>query len=52
MRRRLFQSFEQRVKRTRRQHVHLVDDIHAVFRGGGGEVHFLPQLADAVDAVV
>ena len=50
--RRLFQRLEQGIKRTGGQHVHLVDDVHAVGAADGGECHLVTQVADGVHAVV
>ena len=49
---RLFENFKQSVERCRRQHVHLVDDIHTLFDRNGGEHGFLTQLTDIVYTVV
>ena len=52
MGRRFFQSLQQSVEGGNGEHVHLVDDVHPVLGGGGGEVGLLNQGADAVHAVV
>jgi hypothetical protein len=46
------ERFEQRVERFLREHVHFVDDVD--LRGGndGGELDFLEQAADIVDAAI
>ena len=49
---RLLQRFQKRVEGRHRKHVHLVDDVHAVFGACRRKVRFLNQGADAVDAVV
>src|SRR6184192_3463226 len=50
--RRLFQRFQQRVRRFTRQHVRFVED-HDLGAGSRGRItHHLAQLADLVDAAV
>ena len=49
---RLFQDLEQRVERGRREHMHLVDDVHALFHLRGGIDRLVAQRAHAVHAVV
>ena len=50
---RLLERLQQRVRRRRREHVHLVDDVHlAPARGADPEVHALDELAHRVDTVV
>src|SRR5690242_3281372 len=49
---RLFQRFEQRVKRLRRQHVNLVDDIELELSAYRCEPNVFAQLAHLVDTVV
>ena len=49
---RLFDDLQQRIEGRDRKHMHLVDDIDALFYGRGREDGFLPQGADVVDAVV
>ena len=48
----LFQRLEQGVEGRRREHMHLVDDVHLVAAGAGGVGGLVPQVADVVDAVV
>ena len=50
MRRRLFQGLEQPVEGLLGQHVHFVDDVDLVARGGRGIAHAFDDLADIVDA--
>ena len=49
---RLFQRLQKRVKRRRRKHVHLVDEIDFVTPFGRCISHVLAQLAHVLDAVV
>ena len=49
---RLLQGFEQGVESPCREHMYLVHDVDAVFGGGGGVVYLVPQIPDAVHAVV
>ena len=49
---RLLKYFQQGVERRGGEHVHLVDDVHALFYRRGREHCLLPQGADVVDAVV
>ncbi len=50
---RFFERLQQRVRRRRGEHVHLVDDVHlALARRADAEVHALDELAHGVDAVV
>ena len=49
---RLFQRLEQRVERALREHVHLVDDIHAIAPRLRRVFHLFAQIADLVHAVV
>ena len=50
MRRRLFERFQQCVKRRRRQHVHFVDDINFVARFNRRIADALYQFANIADA--
>ena len=50
--RRLFERFEQRVERADGQHMHLVDDEHALFDLRRGVARFVAQVSDVVHAVV
>ena len=50
--RRFFQRFEQRVEGADRQHMHLVNDIHAVFQLRGGVNDLVADIADVIHAVV
>ena len=50
--RRLLQNFQQRVERRDGEHVHLVDDVHALFHLRRGVDGLAPQRADMVHAVV
>ena len=52
MLRRLFQYLQQRVEGGGAQHVHLVDDVNALFHARGGKHGLLPQRADVLHAVV
>ena len=45
VRRWLFQGFQQRIKRMRREHVHLIDQVHLVAATGRCVLHVLQQLA-------
>ena len=49
---RLLERFEQRVERADREHVHLVDDEHALFDLRGRVARLVAQVADVVHAVV
>ena len=50
---RFLERLQQRVRRRRREHVHLVDDVHlAPARRADAEMHALDELAHRVDAVV
>ena len=49
---RLLERLEQRVERADREHVHLVDDEHALFDLRGGVARLVAQVADVVHAVV
>ena len=49
---RLLQRFEQRVERACREHMYLVDDIHALFKRCGSVDHLVADIADIVYAVV
>ena len=48
----LFQGFEQCIEGTLGEHMHLVDDIHAVFQLGGGIDDLVADVADIIYAVV
>ena len=50
--RRLLQRLEQRIERALRQHMYLVDDVHALFDGRRCIPHFVTNVADVVYAVV
>ena len=52
VRRRLFQRFQQRVERRRREHVNFVNDVDFERRIGGRVFAGLAQFADLFDAVV
>ena len=52
MLRRLLQNFQQRVERRFGEHVHLVDDVHALAYCGGREDCLVAQHAHIVHAVV
>ena len=52
IRRRFLQSLQKRVKRRLREHMHLVDDKHAVATLRRGHQHLVGKLADVVDTVV
>ena len=49
---RLLERFQERVERRGREHVHLVDDEHAVFQLERRELRLLDQRTNVVDAVV
>ena len=50
---RLLERLQQRVRRRRREHVHLVDDVDlAPARGAHSEMHALDEVAHRVDPVV
>ena len=49
---RLFKGFEQGVKRTCREHMHLVDDIHPVLAADRSKVCLVTDVSDVVNAVV
>ena len=49
---RLLERFQQRVERADREHMHLVDDEHALFDLRGRIARLVAQVADIVDAVV
>ena len=50
--RRLLEGLQQSVPSVAREHVHLVDDIHAVLAPGGGEGDLVDYPADIVDTAV
>ena len=50
--RRLFERFQEGVERLRRQHVHFIDDEHAVASVRRRHEHLLHERLDIVDAVV
>ena len=52
MRRRLFQSFQQRVESAFRKHVHFVDDINFIARLHGRITHAIDNLAHVINASV
>lgn len=52
MLRRLFKDLQQSIERRVAEHVHLVDDIHALAHAGGGKHRLIAQGAHIVDAVV
>ena len=52
VRRRFFQRFQERIKRSRGQHVHFVDDINLVARLRWRVAHVVAQFAHLLDAVV
>ena len=52
MRRRLLYSFQQRVERRRRKHVHLVEDIHAVLTANWRVRKLVLKLVNVADAAV
>ena len=45
MGRRFFQGFQQRIERMRREHVHLIDQVHLVAAPGRCVLHVVEQLA-------
>lgn len=49
---RLLQRFQQRVKCADGKHMHLVDDIHTVFRRDGSKICLFTQIADVINAIV
>ena len=49
---RFLQDLQQRVKGRRREHVDLVDDVHALLDNAGRKHRFLPQGADIIHAVI
>ena len=49
VRRRLLERLQQRVEGVRREHVHLVDEVHLVATAGRGVLHVIEQLARVVD---
>ena len=49
VRRRLLERLQQRVERVRREHVHLVDEVHLVAAAGRRVLHVVEQLAGIVD---
>ena len=49
---RLLENFQQCVERGSREHVHLIDDIHALFDGNRGKHRFLAELTDIVNTVI
>ncbi len=48
----LFQRLQQGVERLRREHVHLVEDVHLFLLPLRRNAHLLAQLADVIDLVV
>ena len=52
MRRRFFHGLEQRVERGRREHVHFVDDVNAIFAARGRQSSTGDQVACVVDATI
>ena len=50
--RRLLQGLEQRVERPLREHVNLVDDVHAIVSGLRRIFHLFAQVANLIDTVV
>ena len=50
--RRLLKRFKQRVERLGGEHMHLVDDIHAIARAVGLELHLVDDVADIFDLAV
>lgn len=52
MLRRFFQGFQEGVESRRRQHVHLVDDIHLVFANLWRDTYLFNQGTDVFDRVV
>lgn len=50
--RRLFKDLQQSIERRVAEHVHLIDDIHALAHAGGGKHRLVAQGAHVVDAVV
>jgi hypothetical protein len=52
MSRRFFKRFQERVKRGLRKHMHLINDINAVFSYLGQDTHFIDETPDIVHRVV
>ena len=50
--RRLLEDLQQRVEGALGEHMHLVDDVHALFRPGRGEHRLVPEDTHIVHAVV
>ena len=50
--RRLLESFQKIIKRRRRQHVHLIDDIHFVFSALRRESYLIYQIAYIIHTVI
>ena len=50
--RRLLQRLEERVECLLGKHVHLINDVHLVARGGRRVVHRVPQFANLVNAAI
>ena len=50
--RRLFECFQESIECRRRQHMHLVDDIHLVFSNLGRDPHLVDQVADIIHRIV
>src|SRR6185437_13479516 len=46
---RLLQCLQERIERVRREHVHLVDQVHLVAAAGGRVLHVVEQLTRIVD---
>ena len=49
---RLFERLQKGIERRCREHMHLIDDIHAVFADLGRYSHLVNQLTDVIDGVV
>lgn len=52
MLRRFLKDFEQRVEGAGRKHMHLIDDVHALFEHRRGIDDLFPQVTDVFHAVV
>ena len=48
----LLESLQEGIERCSRQHVHLVDDIHAIFAYWGRDAHLVDEGAHIIHRVV
>ena len=48
----LLESLQEGIERCSRQHVHLVDDIHAIFAYWGRDAHLVDEVAHIIHRVV